>query len=146
MKKFLFVALGLCFSMLAISQELPKDVEKVYKMAEKHKSKNELNQAVNAYKEVIRSVPHVPSMISIGDIEMNMRKPPNYRAAHEYYDMAIRSLEAGIAASDKKKHKKYLGDMRDELVPKRSKCKSYMNDFDKAKQLKQSGKSLLDEE
>lgn len=129
-----------------MAQELPKDVEKVYKVAEKHKSKKELNQAVKAYKEVIRSVHHVPSMINIGDIEMNMRKPPNYRAAFEYYDMAIKALEAGIASSDKKKHKKYLGEMRDELVPKRNKCKSYVDDFDKAKDLKQSGKSLLDEE
>lgn len=146
MKKLLFLLLCASFSLVTIAQELPKDVEKVYKTAEKHKSKKELNQAVDAYKEVIRSVQHVPSMISIGHIEMNMRKPPNYRAAYEYYDMAIRTLEAGIASSDKKKHKKYLGEMRDELVPKRNKCKSYVEDFDKAKQLKQGGKSLLDDE
>lgn len=146
MKKILILLLSFAFTAVLVAQELPKDVEKVYKKAEKHKSKKELNQAVNAYKEVLRSVAHVPSMISIGEIEMNMRKPANYRMAYEYYDMAIKSLEMGIASTDKKKHKKYLGEMRDEIVPKRNKCKSHVDDFDKSKSLKQKGKRLLDEE
>ncbi|MDA3890061.1 MAG: hypothetical protein PF517_00195 [Salinivirgaceae bacterium] len=146
MKKLLILLLSFSFASAILAQDLPNDVKKVYKAAERYKSKKQLNQAVDSYKEVIRSVNHVPSMISIAEIEMDMRQPPNYRVAYEYLDMAIKSLEAGIASSDKKKHKKYLGAMRDELVPKRSKAKSYVDDFDKAKGLKQGGKRLFDED
>ncbi len=146
MKKLAVLLISLTFGGLLFAQELPKDVEKVYKEAEHLKSKEKLNEAVAAYKEVLRSVDHVPSMTSIADIEMNMRKPPNYRTAYEYLDKAIKTLESGIAATSKKSQKKYLEKQRDELIPKRNKAKSYVDDFDKAKELKQDGKKLLDED
>lgn len=146
MKKLIILSIGLAFAGFTFAQELPDDVEKVYKAAERFKSKKELNQAVDAYKEVLRSVSHVPSMVSIANIEMDMRQPPNYRMAYEYYDKAITELENGIAATTKNKEKKYLGEQRDELVPKRNKAKSYVDDFDKAMELKQGGIQLLDEE
>lgn len=145
MKRLFTVIMCVAFVGFVFAQDLPKDVEKVYKTAEKLKSKKELNQAVAAYKDVLRSVDHVPSMISIADIEMNMRKPPNYRMAYDYYNSAINSIEAGIASTDKRKQKKYLTGMRDELVPKRKKAQSYVKDFDKAKDLKKGGNRLMDD-
>lgn len=145
MKRLFFLILNLAVAGFMFAQELPDDVEKVYKSAERYKSKEELNQAVNAYKEVLRSVDHVPSMVSIGEIEMDMRQPPNYRMAYEYYDKAIKTLESQIAAVPKKNQKEKLGEMRDELIPKRNKAKSFVDDFDKAKDLKEGGNSLMDE-
>lgn len=146
MKKLVILLLNLVFTGFLFAQDLPDDVEKVYKAAERFKSKKELNQAVDAYKEVLRSVNHVPSMVSIGEIEMDMRQPPNYRMAYEYYDQAIKTLESGMASTTKKSEKKYLTEQRDELIPKRNKAKSYVDDFDKAKELKQDGNRLMDDE
>jgi tetratricopeptide (TPR) repeat protein len=146
MKKLVVLLLNLVFAGFLFAQELPDDVEKVYKSAERFKSKKELNQAVDAYKEVLRSVNHVPSMVSIGEIEMDLRQPPNYRMAYEYYDQAIKTLESGMASATKKSVKKYLTEQRDELIPKRNKAKSYVDDFDKAKELKQDGNRLMEEE
>ena len=146
MKKLVILLLNLVFTGFLFAQDLPDDVEKVYKAAERLKSKKELNQAVDAYKEVLRSVNHVPSMVSIGEIEMDMRQPPNYRMAYEYYDKAIKTLESGMASTTKKSEKKYLTEQRDELIPKRNKAKSYVDDFDKAKELKQDGNRLMDDE
>jgi len=144
MKKLFMLFISLAVAGFTFAQELPDDVEKVYKAAEHYKSKKELNQAVDAYKEVLRSVNHVPSMVSIANIEMDMRQPPNYRMAYEYYDKAINELESGIASATKNKEKKYLSEQRDELIPKRNKAKSHVDDFDKAKDLK-GGNNLLDE-
>jgi len=145
MKKLFIVFLNVVFALVVVAQDLPKDVEKVYKNAERLKSKKELNPAVAAYKEVLRSVDHVPSMISIAEIEMFMRKPANYRMAYEYYDMAIKALDAGIASATKKSHKKYMTEQRDELIPRRKNAKSHVKDFDNAKEQKMGGKRLLED-
>jgi tetratricopeptide (TPR) repeat protein len=144
MKKLMVVLISFAISGFLYAQELPKDVEKVYKNAEHLKSKEKLNEAVAAYKEVLRSVDHIASMVSIAEIEMDMRKPPNYRIAYEYLDKAIQVYESGIAAADKKRQKAYLQEKRDELIPKRNKAKSFVDDFDKAKDLKQGGARLME--
>jgi hypothetical protein len=84
-------------------------------------------------------------MVSIANIEMNMRKPPNYRAAYEYYNMAIKELESQIATASKNKDKAKFAKQREELIPRRSRAKSFVDDFDKAKELKQGGNRLLDD-
>ena len=146
MKKIFILLIGITCATFIFAQDLPKDVAKVYKGAEHLKSKKKLNEAVAAYKEVIRSVNHVPSMVSIANIEMNMRKPPNYRAAYEYYDMAIKELESQIATASKNKDKAKFAKQREGLIPRRNKAKSFVDDFDKAKDLKKGGSRLLEDE
>jgi len=146
MKKFIIIINLLLFSGFIFAQELPKDVQRVYKGAEHLKSKKRLSEAVAAYKEVLRSVNHVPSMISIADIEMNMRKPPNYRVAYEYYDMAINELNNQIASASKKRVKASLAKQQDQLIPKREKAKSHVSDFDKLREQKKRGQQLLEDE
>lgn len=142
--KTLFLLISIMIVGLLSAQELPKDVEKIYKSAEHLKKKKQLNQAVNAYKEVLRSIDHVPSMVSIAQIEMEIRTPPNYRTAYEYYDMAITELEIQITTTDKKKAKYKLTQEHERLIPKRKKAKSHIDDFDKAKDLKKDGNRLLE--
>ena len=146
MKTVLLVLISIMSVGLLSAQELPKDVEKIYKGAEHLKKKKQLNEAVNAYKEVLRSVDHVPSMASIAQIEMEIRTPPNYRTAYKYYDMAITELERQITATDKKKEKYKLAQEHERLTPKRKKAKSHVDDFDKAKDLKKGGMRLMEEE
>ena len=144
MKKLLILLIGIISVGFLSAQELPKDVEKIYKGAEHLKKKKQLNQAINAYKEVLRSVDHVPSMVSIAQIEMEIRTPPNYRTAYKYYNMAITELERQIATTDKKKDKYKLAQEHERLTPKRKKAKSHVDDFDKAKDLKKDGDRLLE--
>jgi hypothetical protein len=146
MKKLIIVINLLILSGFIFAQELPKDVQRVYKGAEHLKSKKKLSEAVAAYKEVLRSVDHVPSMISIADIEMNMRKPPNYSVAYKYYDMAINELDKQIASTSKKRVKASLAKQIDELIPKRKKAKSHVSDFDKLREQKKHGQQMLEEE
>jgi len=146
MKKFIIIINLLLFSGFIFAQELPKDVQRVYKGAEHLKSKKRLSEAVAAYKEVLRSVNHVPSMISIADIEMNMRKPPNYRVAYEYYDMAINELNNQISSASKKRVKASLAKQQEQLIPKREKAKSHVSDFDKLREQKKRGQQLLEDE
>lgn len=129
------------------SQSLPKDVEKVYKAAEKMQSKKEFNKAVELYKEVLRSVPtHYKSMENIGDIEMKLRAKPNYTQAYENYQKAIDVLNSAIPSAEKKKVKKYLIGEKERITPKCNKAKSFAEDFDKAKDNHEKGKRLLDDE
>jgi len=140
-----FVILLMAFvSIYVNAQDLPKDVNKIYKAAEHLKSKKRLKEAVEVYKEVLRSNDHIPSMISIADIDMYMYNPPNYREAYKYYDMAINQLNYAISSVDKNSQKKYLTKKRDELIPKRKKAKWYVDNFDKAKEQKHNGEHLLD--
>lgn len=135
---FIFAQLG--------AQDLPKDVEQVYKGAEKLKSKKDYDQAIGAYKEVLRSVKHVPSMISIGDIEMTLKPRPNYRNAAEYYQMAIDELGHQINIAPKKKDKGRLAKLREEVEPKRNKAQSFTKDADKAKDNRERGNRLLEDD
>jgi tetratricopeptide (TPR) repeat protein len=144
MKSTVIILITVFFSSTLFSQELPKDVNKTYKVAEHLKSKKKYKDAIIEYKEVLRSVEHIPSMISIADIDMYKIKPANYREAYKYYDMAISQLNYAISEADKNSQKKYLTNKRDELIPKRKKAKSYVDDFDKAKELKHDGEHLLD--
>lgn len=146
MKTLLLLLISVMTLGFVNAQDLPKDVAKIYKGAEHLKKKKELNQAVDAYKEVLRNVDHVPSMASIGQIEMEIRTPPNYRVAYKYYNMAITELERQIAITKKDKDKYKLAKERERLIPKRKKAKSHVDDFDKAKQLKQGGNRLMDED
>jgi hypothetical protein len=133
MKKLIY----LLFLMVTVSlqaQELPKDVQKLYETAEKQKRHEEYKQAIITYKEVLRSVEHVPSCESIGQIAMELMNPPNYRIAYEYYNRAIVELERQMAATSKKRVKAELAEYRERLIPKRNKAKSYVDDFDKAKE------------
>lgn len=127
------------------AQELPSDVEKVYKGAEKLKDRKEYKKAINAYKEVLRSVNHIPSMESIAEISMELMTPPNYRMAYEYYDKAINELEQQLAATSKKKDKAQIGSDIQRLTPKRNRAKSYVEDFDKAKDQKKDGNRLMED-
>lgn len=144
MKKLFLLLLMSVFISTAYTQELQKDVQKVYDYAEKLKGKGEYKQAVLKYKEVLRSVSHVPSMISIGDIQMD-RLTPHYREAYEYYDMAINALTQAIPATEKKSAIKYMTKLKDETIPKRNKAKSFVEDFDKAKEQKEGGSRLLED-
>lgn len=128
------------------AQELPKDVEKVYKEAEKLKNKKDYDQAISAYKEVLRSVNHVPSMVSIADIEMTLKPRPNYRNAAEYYQAAIDELGHQINIAPKSKDKKRLSEYRSELEPKRNKAQSYTDDADDAKDNREERKNRLMED
>jgi len=145
MRKLIAITLFLAFTGIVIGQDLPSDVEKVYKGAEKLKNKKEYKLAIVEYKNVLRSVNHVPSMVSIGQISMELMSPPNYRMAYEYYDMAINELSAQIASADKKKVKAELGQQIEQLTPKRNKAKSYVDDFDKANEKKEDGNRLKKE-
>ena len=145
MKKLSVLLISIAYAGFVFAQDLPKDVAKVYKGAEHLKSKKELTLAVKAYKEVLRSVNHVPSLISIATIEMEIRTPPNYRVAHEYFNKAIKELESQIATAQKNKVKAKLAKERETLIPKRNKAKSFVDDFDKAKKLKQGGNRLMDD-
>ncbi len=146
MKKLFILLISIACTGFIFAQDLPKDVEKVYKGAEHLKKKKKLTEAVAAYKEVVRSVNHVPSLVSIATIEMDMRKPPNYRVAYEYYDKAIRELESQIAAASKNRDKSKFAKEREVLIPKRNKAKSFVDDFDEVKELKQGGNRLLEDE
>ena len=144
MKVVLLLIMGVMSIGFLSAQDLPKDVEKVYKGAEHLKKKKQYSQAVSAYKEVLRSVDHVPSMASIGEIEMELRSPPNYREAYEYYNKAIIELERQISATEKKKEKYKLAQEYERLVPKRKRAKTFVDDFDKAKNQKHDGDRLLE--
>lgn len=144
MRKLLLLLFTVAICGSAYTQQLPKDVQKVYDYAEKLKGKGEYKQAVLKYKEVLRSVNHIPSMISIGDIQMD-RLTPHYREAYEYYEMAINNLNQGIAIADKRSVIKHLTKLRDETIPKRNKAKSFVSDFDKAKEKKHDGHRLLED-
>lgn len=147
MKKSLLLMLVLALLGNIYSQELPKDVAKVFAKAEKYQKKKQWDNAVDGYKEVLRSVPsHYKSMENIGDIEMKLRPKPNYRPAYEYYQKAIDVLDAGISQSDKKKVKKYLAEEKKRIEPKRNKAKSHVKDFDRAKQNHEKGNRLMDDE
>jgi tetratricopeptide (TPR) repeat protein len=145
MKSITLFVMAVIFALTALGQELPKDVEKVYDNAEKLKRQEKYDMAIAEYKEVLRSVSHLPSMIAIADIQMVLRANPNYREAYEYYDLAIQNIDAGIAAASKERDKKYLKEMRTDLVPKRNKAKSYVDQFDGAKENKMKGSRLLEE-
>lgn len=145
MKKIIIILAALLTSVCTIGQELPDDVEKVFENAEKLQNKGKWDMAIAEYKQVLRSVAHVPSMKAIGLIQLELRPGPNYREAYEYLDMAINTLQAGKNATDKNKVKKYLQSQIDELVPKRNKAKSYVDQFDNAKGQKNDGRRLLEE-
>lgn len=144
MKNLIAIILFTVIAFGSNAQKLPKDIQKVYDQAEKYENKGDFKQAVATYKDVLRSVDHVPTMIQIGDLQMR-RAQPHYREAYEYYQMAITSLDHGIATADKNSVKKRMVKLRDETTPKRNKAKSYVDDFDKAKELKQGGSRLLDD-
>ncbi|MFA6404118.1 MAG: hypothetical protein WCX31_21200 [Salinivirgaceae bacterium] len=146
MKKSFILLVVIAFSGITLAQELPSDVDKVYKGAEKLKNKKEYKLAIVEYKEVLRSVNHVPSMVSIGEISMELMSPPNYRMAYEYYDKAIQELGIQILGASKDKEKARLGQQIEELTPKRNRAKSYVDDFDKAKDKKQEGNRLMEGE
>ncbi len=147
MKKLLFVVLA-CFGMvLAQGQELPKDVAKIFKMAEKLQDKKEYDSAIEAYKEVLRSVPdHVQSMENIGDIESRLRPKPNYRQACESYEKALEALSSQIQSTNKKAVQAVLGQKYKEIEPKKNYACSHVEDFDDAKERRQRGNRLLEEE
>jgi hypothetical protein len=144
MKKIIFAVLIMTAIQLQ-AQQLPKDVEKVYQLAEKQKKHEEYKQAIVTYKEVLRSVEHVASCESIGQIAMELMTPPNYRIAYEFYDRAIKELERQIGATDKKRVKADLAQHIERLIPKRNKAKSYVDDFDKAKDQRQDGNRLMED-
>jgi len=145
MKRLLLI-LAVFISALGIkAQQLPDDVQKVFDQAEKFTKKGDYDQAVASYKEVLRSVEHIPSLINAGDIEMKLRPQPNYRAAYDYYTRAIAAIDQGIAGTEKKSVKKYLTNLRTEVIPNQNKAKSYVDDFDKAKELKEGGNRLLED-
>jgi tetratricopeptide (TPR) repeat protein len=146
MKNLIIALIAMLFVTQLTAQELPKDVEKVYSEAEKLKSKGDYDQAIKAYKEVIRSVKHVPSMISIGDIEMTLKPRPNYRNAAEYYTMAVEELGNQINLAPKKGEKKKLAELREQTVPKMNKAQSYTDDFDNAKEKRSGGSRLMEDE
>jgi len=146
MKKTIILLVVIAVSGLTIAQELPSDVEKVYKNAEKLKNKKEYKLAIVEYKEVIRRVNHVPSLVSIGEISMELMSPPNYRMAYEYYDKAIIELSSQMSVASKDKEKAKLGQQIEELTPKRNRAKSYVDDFDKSKEKKQEGNRLMEDE
>ena len=145
MKKLLIFFLPVLLMVQAQGQDLPKDVEQVYKGAEKLKNRKDYDQAIAAYKEVLRSVEHIPSLVSIADIQMELRSQPNYREAYEYYDRAIKEIDKEINATDKRKVKAELAEYREKLVPRRNKAKSYVDDFDKAKERRQDGNRLMED-
>jgi len=145
MKKLFFLFLSVFLMVQIQGQDLPKDVEQVYKGAEKLKSHKDYDQAIAAYKEVLRSVEHVPSLESIGQIQMELRSMPNYREAYEYYDRAIKELERQINLTDKRREKAELAEYREKLIPKRNKAKSYVDQFDDAKERRQDGNRLMDD-
>jgi hypothetical protein len=144
MKRIIFAVLFMAaFSLQA--QELPKDVQKLFEQAEKQKKHEEYKQAIVTYKEVLRSVEHVASCESIGQIAMELMTPPNYRMAYEFYDRAITELERQMTATDKKRIKAELAEHIERLIPKRNKAKSYVDDFDKAKEQRQDGNRLMED-
>lgn len=142
---FLWVALAAGTSIMAQDQELPKDVEKVFKGAERLKSKGEYNRALEAYNEVLRSVEHVESLVSCGNIEMELKSKPNYRQAYDYYNRAIKEIEHQINIADKRRDKGRWAQLREELIPKRKKANSYVEQFDDAKQRRERGNRLLED-
>jgi tetratricopeptide (TPR) repeat protein len=145
MKKMFMLMLVLAVYGVSMAQELPPDVEKVYKGAEKLKNKEEYKLAITEYKNVLRSVNHVPSMESIAEIAMELMRPPNYRMAYEYYDKAIQELENQQASASKKKEKENINEHIQLLTPKRNKAKSYVDDFEKAKDKKEDGNRLKED-
>jgi hypothetical protein len=145
MRKIIMLLIVLSFTGITIAQDLPSDVEKVYNGAEKLKNKKEYKLAITEYKEVLRSVKHVPSMESIGDISMNLMSPPNYRMAYEYYDKAIQELGNQISAASKNREKAKLGEEIERITPKRNKAKSHVDDFDNSKGKKEDGNRLKEE-
>ncbi|MBI9067466.1 MAG: hypothetical protein JEZ09_09255 [Salinivirgaceae bacterium] len=147
MKKIILVLFITTFIGSAYSQSLPKDVEKVYKAAEKMQSKKEFNKSVELYKEVLQSVPdHYQSLENIGDIEMKLRAKPNYTQAFENYQKALDIVNSALSSAEKRKVKKYLSAEKDRITPKCNKAKSFVKDFDKAKENHEKGKRLMDDE
>jgi tetratricopeptide (TPR) repeat protein len=147
MKKLVIFLMALVAGTVIIAQEqeLPNDVEKVFKGAERLKSKGEYNKALSAYNEVLRSVEHVESLVSCGNIEMELKAKPNYREAFGYYDRAIKEIEHQINIADKRKDKGRWAQLREELVPKRKKAQSYVDQFDDAKEQRERGNRLLED-
>lgn len=146
MKNLGLTLISLLIVMITFGQELPKDVKKVYEQAQKQQKKENYDQAVDLYKEVLRSVNHVPSMEAIGIIELEKRENPRYRIALEYFEMALTTLDQQIAAVDKPKAKKYLKEQKERIIPKRNKAASYVDDFDGVKDKRKDGKDLLKNE
>jgi len=144
MKKSLLILLSIFLLGSLSAQDLPKEVQKVFDKAEKHAKKKEYIEALAAYKEVLRSMEHVPSLIGAGDVQF-YRKPPMYTSATEFYGRAIAALDAGIAGTDKKSVKKVMENKKAEIVPRFNKSKSHAKDFNKSKSLKQDGNRLLDD-
>ncbi len=144
MKTLMIIILSLCVSTSIFSQDLPKDVKKVFNSAEKLKKKKEYNKAIAAYKDVLRSVEHVPSLISAGDIEL-YRAKPQHREAYKYYTRAIAALDQGIAISESSSAKQHMSKLKTETIPKQKKAKSYLDQFERGKQQKEGGNRLLDD-
>ncbi len=144
MKKLVIILLSLFLAGNIYSQDLPKDVQKVFNRAEKLKKKKEYNQAITAYKEVLRSVEHVPSLISAGDIEL-YRAKPQHREAYKYYTRAINALDQGIASSESGSAKKHMAKLKEETIPKLNKAKTYVDQFERGKQQKEGGNRLLED-
>ncbi len=145
MRKILIV-IALFAAGTVCAQDLSKDVSKELKLAEHHRSKKEANEAIMAYKEVIRSYAHIESMEAIGDINMKERAIPKYTEACEYYQMALDELSKQIAAADKKSDKAKLGKDYQRIEPKRNKACSYVEDYEEMKEEKKAGSRLLEEE
>lgn len=144
MKKYLLILLSVFVIGTLNAQDLPKEVQKVFEKAEKHAKKKEYSQALAAYKEVLRSGEHLPSLIGAGDLQF-YRKPPQYRSALEFYERALSACDAGIAATNKKSVKKYLKEKKEEITPRKNKAQSHVNDFDKQRGNTNNGKRLLDD-
>jgi tetratricopeptide (TPR) repeat protein len=146
MKKLIVVCFLLVPMLMLQAQDLPKDVEKVYKGAERLKSRKDYQQAIAAYKEVLRSVNHVPSMVAIAEIEMDLKPQPTYSIAFEYLDKAIRELEMQLSTAKKNKDKAQIAQEIQRLKPKWNKAKSYVEDFDELRDNKEKGQRLLEDE
>lgn len=146
MKNLIIALLAIFFVSSIQGQSLPKDVEQVYNAAEKEKGKKNYNKAVELHKNVLRSVNYIPSLVSIGDIEMILKPKPNYREAAEYYSKAVEEIANQINLASKKGHIKKLTQLRDEVTPKRNKAQSYVDDFDKAIDKRSGGSRLMDDD
>lgn len=145
MRKLLIILIAFIIIQGIKAQELPDDVQKTINSAEKYTKKGDYDQAIAAYKEVLRSVEHFPSLINAGDIEMKLRAQPNYRAAYDYYTRALSAIDQAIASTDKRSVKKYLSNLELEVIMNQNKAKSHVDDFDKAKELKEGGNRLLED-
>lgn len=144
MKKFILIGIAILLFSGLQAQDLPKEVQKVFDQAEKYHKKKNYDQALKAYKEVLRSMEHLPSLIAAGDVQF-YRKPAQYRSALEFYTRALAACDAGISATDKKSVKKYLNEKKTEITPRRNKAQSHVDDFEKIRGNKDNGNRLLDD-